>query len=173
MNSENKELEPKEEKPSEEVTGKAEKPSQETKELKEDSASEANLKDKHGQEGISKAKYEREMAAKDAEIEELKKQVSEAVKTEEGRKALEEKLKGFETNQADMRTEYELKLAGCRDDNAVKAAKALLSDYEGDITKLKTACPYLFEVKKTGSTGGKPAGATQGLNDAIDRAFAK
>ena len=173
MDPEKEELESKEGKSTEKTEDEAGKSQEETKESDESKSTEDELKDKHGQEGISKAKYEREMAAKDAEIEELKKQVDEAVKTEEGRKALEEKLKGFETSQADMRTEYELKLAGCRDDNAVKAAKALLDDYEGDITKLKTACPYLFEAKKTGSTGGKPTGATQGLDEAIDRAFAK
>lgn len=139
----------------------------------ETSNEEEGLKDGHGQPAISKGKYERDMKAKDDKIAELEAQIEEAAKTKEGRDELLKKIEDLKAGQSETRTEYELRLAGCRDDNAVKAAKALLDDYEGDITKLKENCPYLFEAKKTGSTGGKPVGVTNNIEDAIDRAFSK
>lgn len=142
-------------------------------EPKGDPDEEGSLKDRHGQNAISKGKYERDMKAKDAKIAELEAQIEEAAKTKEGRDELLAKIEELKAGQSETRTEYELRLAGCRDGNAVKAAKALLDDYEGDITKLKTSCPYLFEAKKTGSTGGKPTGAPNNIEDAIERAFAK
>lgn len=120
---------------------------------------EGEVTDKHGMPGINREKYNRDMAAKDEEIAELKAQIAEAAKTEEGRKALEEKIAKLESDQKDERTTYDLKLAGIRDDKAVKAAKAMLPDYDGDVDKLKEDCPYLFsDGKKTGSTGLKHEG---------------
>lgn len=132
-----------------------------------------DLTDKHGQEAISKGRYDRDMQSKDDAIADLKKQIEDSAKTEEGRKALEGKITKLEGQQAEMREEYELKLAGCKDDKALKAAKALMSDYDGDVSKLKSECPYLFnDEKQTGSTGKKPIGSAGSDIDAkLDKAF--
>lgn len=106
------------------------------------------LTDKHGQAAIAAGRYERDMASKDAEIATLRKQVEEAARSAEGRKALEEKLTELEQGQSDMRISYELKLAGCLDDKALRAAKVMLDDYKGDVSALKAECPYLFVAEK-------------------------
>ncbi|HIS39949.1 MAG TPA: hypothetical protein IAC12_03790 [Candidatus Aphodovivens avistercoris] len=128
--------------------------------------------DKHGHPGINREKYQRDMAAKDEEIAKLKAQIAEAAKTEEGRAALEEKITKLEADQKDERITHKLEMAGCLNP---KAAKALLEDYDGDVAKLKEACPYLFsdgKQKQTGSTGFKPDGdAGKALDEKIDRAF--
>ena len=131
------------------------------------------VEDKHGQPGINREKYQRDIAAKDKEIADLKAQIAEAAKTEEGRKALEEKIAKLEADQKDERVTHKLELAGCLNP---KAAKALLDDYDGDVDKLKEGCPYLFsdgkEQKQTGSTGFKPDGdAGKALDEKLDRAF--
>ena len=51
------------------------------------------------------------------------------------------------------RTAWKLEKAGCRN---VKAAKALLGDYGGDVAKLKAECPYLFEEDKPKGSTGRP-----------------
>lgn len=133
---------------------------------------EGEVEDKHGQPGINREKYQRDIAAKDKEIADLKAQIAEAAKTEEGRKALEEKIAKLEADQKDERVTHKLELAGCRN---TKAAKALLDDYDGDVAKLKEDCPYLFsdgKNKQTGSTGLKPDGdADKALDEKLDRAF--
>ena len=121
--------------------------------------------DKNGHPGISQGKYERDMKAKDDEIADLKKQVDDAIKSNETKKTLEDKIEALEASQADMRTDYELKLAGCRN---AKAAKALLEDHGGDVQKLKAAEPWLFRQEEPkGSTGLKPAGAKRLTKDEI------
>ena len=133
---------------------------------------EGEVKDNHGQPGINREKYQRDIAAKDKEIADLKAQIAEAAKTEEGRKALEEKIAKLEADQKDEWVTHKLELAGCRN---TKAAKALLDDYDGDVAKLKEDCPYLFsdgKNKQTGSTGLKPDGdADKALDEKLDRAF--
>lgn len=133
---------------------------------------EGEVKDNHGQPGINREKYQRDIAAKDKEIADLKAQIAEAAKTEEGRKAIEEKIAKLEADQKDERVTHKLELAGCRN---TKAAKALLDDYDGDVAKLKEDCPYLFsdgKNKQTGSTGLKPDGdADKALDEKLDRAF--
>lgn len=129
------------------------------------------VKDSHGQPGINKERHDKEMAAKDAEIAELKKQIAEAAKTEEGRKALESKIAKLEADHAADKAAYELKLAGCTDEKKFKAAQKLLSDYEGKVDALKADHPYLFETKQQGSTGAPPAGASDALDKKLDKAF--
>ena len=109
------------------------------------------------------------MAAKDKEIEELKAQMAEMSATKEGREKLEKRISELEAQNKDDRVTFQLQLAGCKN---VKAAKALMDDYDGDIDKMKAACDYLFaDPKKTGSTGGKPEGAASDLDEKLDRAF--
>lgn len=58
----------------------------------------------------------------------------------------------------DDRVEFGLRLAGCRN---VKAARAVLGDYNGDIEAMKEAEPWLFakHAETTGATGLPSAGA--------------
>lgn len=130
----------------------------------------ADVKDSHGQPGINREKYQRDIEAKDKQIAELQAQLDERSKTEEGRAALKAELDKLKADMADERTDHKLQLAGCLN---AKAAKALLGDYGGDVAKLKEGCPYLFESKKqTGSTGLKPEGGAGGsLDEKLDRAF--
>lgn len=122
----------------------------------EEQPSDEDIKDQHGQVGISRAKYEREMEAKDARIAELEAKVEENAKTAAGRDELKKEIEALKAANAETKTNFELELAGCRN---VKAAKALLEDYEGNIAKLKEAEPWLFQAEKQGSTGLKPEGA--------------
>lgn len=132
--------------------------------------SQEDVKDSHGQPGINKERHDREMAAKDAEIAELRAQVAKAAETKEGREELERRIADLEERQAEERTAHKLEMAGCKD---VKAAKARLGDFDGDVGRLKSECPYLFDDEKPkGSTGLKPKGAPSGDLDAkLDKAF--
>lgn len=118
---------------------------------------------------VNRHKYERDLAAKDKRIAELQAQIDEAAKTKEGRDDLQKKLDDMKAELDDEKVAHKLELAGCVN---VKAAKALLDDYDGDVAKLKEECPYLFgKDKQTGTTGKKPEG-TAGDDDAeLDRAF--
>ena len=131
---------------------------------------EGEVEDKHGQPGINREKYQRDMRAKDDKIAELQAQLDEKVKTEQGRAALKDELDQLKAEMADERVSHKLEMAGCRN---TKAAKALLDDYDGDVAKLKADCPYLFsDDKKTGYTGLKPDGdAEAAFDDKLDRAF--
>lgn len=125
--------------------------------------------DKHGEPGISRGKYEREVKAYEEKIAELQAKVDESSKTEEGRAKLKAELDSARADFADKELGYKLQLAGCVDE---KAAKARLEDFDGDVAKLKDACPYLFRAQgPTGSTGAKPQGASDAINNAIERGF--
>ena len=135
----------------------------------ETSPDDEGLKDKHDEPAINRGRYDREMKAKDAEIAELKKQLGEAKKgAADGATAIK-RVEALEAQLADKEVTHALETAGCVND---KAAKALLDDYEGDVSKLKEACPYLFkQTKQIGSTGYRPGGAPDALDDRLDRAF--
>lgn len=125
--------------------------------------------DKHGQPGINKERHDREIAKKDARIAELETRLDEAAKTEEGRADLKAEIDKLRAEQAEERLAHKLEMAGCVD---VKAAKARLDDFGGDVTKLKAECPYLFQAeKKKGATGLEPKGPSTGLDDKIDAAM--
>lgn len=129
-------------------------------------------KDKHGKPGINAQKYKRDMEAKDAKIAELEKQVEELSATEEGRKKLQKQIDDLKAEQAEERVSHKLEMAGCK---SVKAAKALLDDFDGDVDKLKAEHSYLFDDdkhKQSGSTGGKPGGsASKNVDDILDGAM--
>ena len=116
------------------------------------------LEDKHGHPGISQGKYERDIRERDDRIKALEAQVAEAAATKERSDELQKKIDELRAEQADKDAEYELRLAGCLD---VKAARARLGDFGGDIAKLKEGCPYLFKGTEAarGATGLKPGGA--------------
>lgn len=128
-----------------------------------------DVKDSHGQPGINKERHDREIAEKDAKIADLEGKLDEAAKTEEGRADLKAEIAKLRAEQAEERTAHKLEMAGCVD---VKAAKARLDDFDGDVSKLKAECPYLFQAeKKKGSTGLDPKGPSTGLDDKIDAAM--
>lgn len=110
--------------------------------------------DSHGQPGINKERHDKEVAELKKQIEELKADAAEAAESKAKRAEYEKKVNDLEGKLADSELSRKLEKVGCR---SVKAAKALLADYDGDIEKLRAAEPFLFEeVKPTGSTGFKP-----------------
>lgn len=115
------------------------------------------IRDSHGQEGISKAKYERERREWEAKVADLKAQLDGKAGDDDRVSKLEAELKAMRERLDDERVTARLAAAGCVN---AKAAKAVLADYDGDVEKLKAECPYLFrQARQTGSTGGTPAGA--------------
>lgn len=115
------------------------------------------VKDSHGQPGINKERHDKEVAALNKRIEELQSQIDDAAKTEKAREELKKEVQSARDAIKEEKINWQLEKAGCKN---LKAAKALLDDYEGDVAKLKADCPYLFEEEAPkGSTGGKPGGA--------------
>lgn len=121
------------------------------------------VQDKHGQPGINREKYQRDMKAKDDRIAELEAKLEENAKTEQGRNDLKKEIADLKAEMADERVAHKLELAGCRN---LKAGKALLDDYEGSVDKLKEGEPWLFEEKPSGSTGKKPEGGKSASEEA-------
>ena len=99
-------------------------------------------------------------AERGARIAELEGEIAEAAKTAEGAEALRKEMDELRRQGDEQRVSFELQLAGARN---VKAAKALLSDYDNDIEKLRAAEPWLFggssAAAQTGATGLPNAGA--------------
>lgn len=104
--------------------------------------------------------YEAALAERDARIAELEGEIAEAAKTAEGAEKLRAEMDELRRKGNEERVGFELQLAGARN---VKAARALLPDYENDIDKLKAAEPWLFSASPapapTGATGLPSAGA--------------
>ncbi len=118
----------------------------------------------HKQEALGADEWHKALAAKDAQIAELQGKVTAAAKTAEATEALNAEIASLKRQMADERTEFALRAAGAR---SVKAARALLSDHDGDIQALVAAEPWLFEGAGTksgaeGTTGLEPAGASGG-----------
>ena len=115
---------------------------------------EGGVLDSHGQKGVALGKYKRDIQAKDDEIAELKRQLEAAsAKAGEGDRALEEVNK-LRQELKDKDLDASLAQLGCVD---TKAARARLSDFGGDVEKLRDSCPYLF--KASGTSGLRPAGS--------------
>lgn len=130
--------------------------------------------DRHGQPGISAEKYEREKkawqeqkAAWEAEKAEFEKELKVFKDTEDAKAQLEQKLEAMDKKYADREVDFSLQSAGCK---SVKAARALLADYDNDVDKLKEAAPYLFENVQKGATGLPPAGASNSELEAKNKA---
>lgn len=109
-----------------------------------------------GSDAVSQARadYEAALKERDARIAELEGEIAEAAKTAEGAEALRKEMDELRRKGDEERVGFELQLAGARN---VKAARALLPDYENDIDKLKAAEPWLFGA---GAAAPAPAGAT-------------
>jgi hypothetical protein len=112
--------------------------------------------------------YERQLAERDQKIKELEAKVAEASKTAEAAERLRGEIADLRKASEDERLDFSLKLAGCRN---VKAARAVLADYKGDVDALKAGEPWLFSKDgatsqaATGSTGLPSAGASGGSGD--------
>lgn len=104
--------------------------------------------------------YEAALAERDARIAELEGEIAEAAKTAEGAEKLRKEMDELRRKGDEERVGFELQLAGARN---VKAARALLADYDDDIEKLKAAEPWLFSAPASpapaGATGLPSAGA--------------
>lgn len=113
--------------------------------------------------GIVKARegYEAALKERDERIAELEGQIADAAKTAESAKRLRAEMDELRRRGDEERVGFELQIAGARN---VKAARALLADYEGDVEKLKAGEPWLFGAgtatpTQTGATGLPNAGA--------------
>lgn len=109
----------------------------------------------------ARADYEAALRERDARIAELEGEIAEAAKTAEGAEALRKEMDELRRRGDEERVGFELQLAGARN---VKAARALLPDYDNDIDKLKATEPWLFGAgaaapARAGATGLPNAGA--------------
>ena len=119
--------------------------------------------------GKAQGGYEAALAERDAKIAKLERQVADAAKNAEAAEALTKQIGELKEASATERTEYELKLAGCR---SVRAGRVLLADHDGDLDALKKAEPWLFGEGEPqgGTTGLEPAGpAGKGDSDELAR----
>ena len=108
-----------------------------------------------------RADYEAALKQRDERIAALEGEIAEAAKTAESAEKLRAEMDELRRQGEEQRVGFELQMAGARN---VKAARALLSDYDNDIDKLKAAEPWLFGAGSTapaqmGATGLPNAGA--------------
>lgn len=111
-----------------------------------------------GAEGVG-ADYEALLAERDAKIAELEGAIAEAAKSAEAAEALRAEMDELRRQGEEQRVEFELTMAGARN---VRAARVLLDEHGGDVSKLKEAEPWLFEgavPRQGGKTGLPNAGA--------------
>lgn len=98
---------------------------------------------------VNRNKYERDLGKAKAENDQLKAEL-------EGYKGLKAEFEEWKASQEQAETDSALKKAGCHD---TVAARARLSEFDGDIDKLKEAAPYLFNsTANDKGTGGNPKG---------------
>lgn len=108
---------------------------------------------------VNRYKYERDIKAKDDRIKELEDQLAGKQKDGDDLSALRKEFDAYKAEQEAAKTSSTLEKAGCIN---VKAASALLDDYDGDVAKLKEAVPYLFKSDNANkNTGGNPKGDPQ------------
>lgn len=108
------------------------------------------------------------LAERDQKIAELERQVAEALKTVESAEALARQIEELKAASDEERVGFELRLAGAR---SVTAARALLTEHDGDVAKLKEVEPWLFSDDKPegGATGLEPAGAVKADDREMER----
>jgi hypothetical protein len=113
---------------------------------------------------VGAAEYQEQLRAKDAQIEELRAKVAEAAKTAEATETLNGEIAALRRQMADERVEFELRAAGARN---VKAARAMLADYDGDVEALREANGWLFsQAGGTSQNSSQSAGDATGLEPA-------
>lgn len=108
------------------------------------------------------------LAERDQKIAELEARVAEASKTVESAEALARQIEELKAASDEGRVGFELRLAGAR---SVTAARALLTEHDGDVAKLKEAEPWLFSDDKPegGAMGLEPAGAVKADDREMER----
>lgn len=82
--------------------------------------------------------YKKQIAERDEKIASLEAQVAEAAKNAETAEQLRGEIAELKAQGESDRIDFKLQLAGVRN---VKAARALLSDHDNDVDKLKEAEP--------------------------------
>ena len=107
--------------------------------------------------------YEKQIAERDEKIASLEAQVAEAAKNAETAEQLRGEIAELKAQGESDRIDFKLQLAGVRN---VKAARALLSDHDNDVDKLKEAEPWLFEASGKHAKGGSAGSGTTGLPNA-------
>ena len=114
--------------------------------------------------------YQKAISERDQKIQELEAKVAEAAKSAEAAEKLRGEIADLKKASEDERLDFSLKLAGCRN---VKAARAVLDDYKGDVDALKAGEPWLFaKVNATGAsagTTGLPSAGASGGSDEMRR----
>lgn len=110
--------------------------------------------------------FKAQLETRDAEIARLKEQVASAAQTVKATDELNAKIAELEEKAERERTDFELKLAGCR---STRAGRALLDEHDGDIEALKAAEPWLFCEETTTSHGktGLPNAGAATADDAV------
>ena len=105
-----------------------------------------------------------------AEIAELEGQLAEAATTAESAERLRAEMDELRRQSEEQRVSFELTMAGARN---VKAATALLPDYDNDIEKMRAAEPWLFSAVPApapiGATGLPNAGAATDAGATLKR----
>jgi hypothetical protein len=119
-----------------------------------DQAQQAPAEVEPGDAAKARADYDAALKERDARIAELEGEIAEAAKTTESAEKLRAEMDELRRQGDEQRVGFELQLAGARN---VKAARALLADYDYDVEKLKAAEPWLFG---SGAASPAPAGAT-------------
>ncbi|MBQ9003597.1 MAG: hypothetical protein IJ087_17260 [Eggerthellaceae bacterium] len=105
------------------------------------------------------AKRDTDIAERDGRIAELEGKLADAEKLGQQAESLKSENEQLKNQAASDRIDFALQLAGCRN---VKAARAVLDDYDGDVEKLKATEPWLFAAyaaEASGATGLPNAGA--------------
>lgn len=115
--------------------------------------------------------YEKAIGERDSRIAELEAQVAEAAKSAETADELRAQIAELKAQGESDRVDFQLRLAGVR---SVKAARAVLDDYKGDVEALRAAEPWLFvqaggtsqlTSQEFGATGMEPAGVAGGSDE--------
>ena len=102
----------------------------------------------------ARADYEAALRERDDRIAALEGEIAQAARTAESAERLRAEMDELRRKGDEERVGFELQIAGARN---VKAARALLPDYDDDIDKLRAAEPWLFGA---GATAPAQAGAT-------------
>lgn len=110
--------------------------------------------------GKARADYEAALKERDDKIAALEGEIAEAAKTAESAEKLRAEMDELRRQGEEQRVGFELQMAGARN---VKAARALLADYDNDVAKPKAGEPWLFGTvavpAQAGATGLPNAGA--------------
>lgn len=103
--------------------------------------------------------YEAHLSERDAKIAELEGAIAEAAKTVEATEAPCTEMDELRRQGEEQRVEFELMMAGARN---VRAARTLLDEHGGDVSKLKEIELWMFEgaAPRQGDKTGLPNAGT-------------